>query len=498
MTASDKQIKKLRRLLQMENTLEKAALQAGISENTARKYRGDQPLPSEKPFQRQYSTRKSPFGDVWEEITDLLENNSGLEAKTIFEWLQGKYPAKYMDGQLRTFQRKVREWRTTKGPDKEIFFTQVHKPGRLAQSDFTHADELGVTLSGVPFPHLLYHFVLTFSNWEYLRICFSESFESLSEGFQSAVWKLGKVPSEHCTDRLSAAVNNLSDPKEFTKRYSALMGHYKVKGRKIGAAKPNENGDVEQSHYRFLKALDQALMLRGSRDFFSVNEYKKFIDSFMDQRNQGRVQRLKEEYECMKALPAKRIDAFKKYRVRVGQGSTIRVDKNVYSVHSRLRDEHVEVIVRAEWLEVFHGKALMHSLPRLRGKKHSRIDYRHVITWLVRKPGAFANYVYREAMFPSTLFRITYDILCEQLGEKKGSKEYLDILKLAADEGEDRVASLLWSLQESPCTLTSEAVKAGLSQPETTIPSWLETQVQEVSLDEYDCLIGCTGGKYND
>ncbi len=498
MTVSNKQIKKLRRLLQMGNTLEKAAMQADISEKTGRKYRDDGTHPSEHPSQRRYSTRKNPFDKVWEEVAELLENNAGLEAKTIFQWLQHKHPGRFQDGQLRTLQRKVRDWWATEGPGKEVFFTQVHHPGQLAQSDFTHADELGITINGAPFDHLLYHFVLVYSNWEYVRICFSESFESLSEGFQSALWKLGKVPVAHCTDRLSAAVINLSKPKEFTQRYSALLRHYKVTGRKIGAGKPNENGDVEQSHYRFLNALNQSLMLRGSRDFSSREEYRKLLDRFMDQRNHGRVQRLQEEYEHMRELPSRRVDVFKKLKVRVGQGSTIRVEKNTYSVHSRLRNELVTVIVRAEWLEVYYGQQQVHRLPRLRGGNGHRIDYRHIIKWLVRKPGAFENYVYREAMFPSTLFRITYDTLCNEYGEKKGIREYLAILKLAADEGEDRVTSHLWKLHDAPSNLSSKAVQEGLEQQETVASPWLDAQVHEVSLDEYDDLITASGGWHHD
>lgn len=498
MSVSDNQIKKLRKLLQMGQTLENAAMQTNMSEKTARKYRDNCTLPRETPNQRQYNTRSNPFEEVWEEVVELLENNSGLEAKTIFNWLQLRYPGKYQDGQLRTLQRKVRQWQATEGPEKEIFFTQEHHPGRLAQSDFTHADKIGITISGAPFSHLLYHFVLVYSNWEYLNVCFSESFESLSEGLQSALWKLGKVPHGHCTDRLSSAVSNLSNPKEFTQRYSALLRHYKVTGRKTGAAKPNENGDVEQSHYRFSNALDQALMLRGSHDFASRKEYERFLLLFMNQRNQGRVQRLNEEYEQMHALPTKRLDAFKKLKVRVRQGSTIRVEKNTYSVHSRLRDEQVTVIVRAEWLEVFHGQKQIHHLPRLRGENQHRIDYRHIIKWLVRKPGAFDNYVYREAMFPSTLFRITYDMLCEQQGEKQGAKEYLAILKLAADEGEEKVKSLLWHLHENPEHLSSKAVEEGLKQQKDPGPTWPNVKVPAISLKEYDSLISCSLGGSHD
>jgi hypothetical protein len=161
----------------------------------------------------------------------------------------------------------VKVWRATEGPAKEVFFAQRHHPGRLSASDFVRMTDLEVTIQGQSFPHWLYHFMLTYSNWETGTVCFSESFESLCEGFQNALWELGKVPHRHRTDRMSTAVNNVSDPAEFTDRYEALLRYYGVVGEKIQAGEAHENGDVEQRHYRFKRAVQQELMLRGSRDF---------------------------------------------------------------------------------------------------------------------------------------------------------------------------------------------------------------------------------------
>src|SRR5262249_39778386 len=162
------------------------------------------------------------------------------------------------------------------GPAKEVFFAQVHHPGRLGASDFTHCEELRVTIAGSPFPHLIYHFVLTYSNWETGTVCFSESLESLSEGLQNALWQLGGVPEVHRTDRLTAAVQPGAHPDVFKRRYQALLRHYGLRGQAIQAGKGNENGDVEQRHHRFKTALDQALLLRGSRDFDSRDRYATF------------------------------------------------------------------------------------------------------------------------------------------------------------------------------------------------------------------------------
>ena len=205
----------------VETNLETAAAKAGMDAKTARKYRRLGRVPSELTPESRWRTREDCFEAVWGEVQGLLEVNPGLEAKTIFEYLQRRYTGRFAEGQLRTLQRRVKVWRATEGPVKEVFFAQRHQPGRLSASDFTHMSELGITIQGQSFPHLLYHLVLTYSNWESATVCFSESFESLCEGFQNAVWELGKVPQRHRTDRLSTAVNNMSTPAEKGMRIAA-------------------------------------------------------------------------------------------------------------------------------------------------------------------------------------------------------------------------------------------------------------------------------------
>ena len=253
---TDRQVKRLWRVLFSGKTLAQSADKANMDEKTARKYRRLGRLPSEVLPERRWRTRKDPFAEVWPEVHEQLAEAPGLEAKTLFAWLQGRYPGKFDDSQLRSFQRGVKRWRATAGPAKEVFFRQVHPPGRLCASDFTHMKSLAVTIGGQPFDHLIYHWVLTYSNWESITICFSESFESLSEGFQNAVWELGGVPQRHRTDRMSLAVNNATSEKEFTERYTGLLNYYGLEMEKIQPEEPHENGDAEQSHRRFKEAVD--------------------------------------------------------------------------------------------------------------------------------------------------------------------------------------------------------------------------------------------------
>lgn len=209
--------------------------QGGHDPKTARKYLRGRRLPSEMQSKHSWRTRCDPFAAVWDEIEQRLRVEPSLQAKTLFEYVQQREPGRFSDGQVRTLQRRIKNWRALEGPPQEVFFAQDHYPGELCQSDFTHCRELGVTVDGQAFPHLIYHFVLSYSNWETGMICYSETFESLSEGLQNALWELGGVPSEHRSDRMSAAVNNLVDPKEFTQAYEGLLRHYKLTGQKIQA-----------------------------------------------------------------------------------------------------------------------------------------------------------------------------------------------------------------------------------------------------------------------
>ena len=452
---TDQQIRRLYKLSNPEETQAIAAAKAGMDVKTARKYLRARRLPSERKAERHWRTRHDGFAEVWSEIQEQLRTNPGLEAKTIFAALQRQYPERFADGQLRTLQRRVKQWRATEGPAHEVYFVQEHRPGELCESDFTHLTELTVTIGGQPFPHMLYHFVLTYSNWETGTICPSESFASLSEGLQNALWELGGVPRLHRTDRMTAAVNNLSEQADFQKNYQALLRHYGLEGRKIQTGQPNENGDVEQRHYRFKRALEQ-----------------------------------------LRPLPDRRLESAKRVRVRVNSGSLIMVARNNYSVNSRLIGEIVEGRVYAEHIEVWYGGQKVEQLPRLHGRTNYRVDYRHIIDWLVRKPGAFANYRYREHLFPTSRFRMAYDLLQEVM-PTHCDRRYLQILETAAKDGEARVEDalrLLLASESGKQTIADKATFEQFLQRCQQAPEITEVAIPEVSLTSFDQLLSGTGG----
>src|SRR3954470_22468743 len=484
---TDRLFRRLRKLIQTEDTLAQAADKAGVDEKTARKYRDSDPLPSQRRVPHTWRTRQDPFQDVWTELVDQLRLNPGLQAKTLFDDLQRRFPGRFPDVQLRCLQRRIKQWRALEGPPREVFFAQTHEPGRLAASDFTHMGALGVTIAGEAFDHLVYHFVLTYSNWEAGTVCFSESFESLSEGLQNALWELGGVPRRHRTDRLTAAVNSDPDSEMFTRRYQGLLAHYRLEGQAIQPRRANENGDVEQSHHRFKQAVDQALMLRGSRDFADRGDYQAFLRRLMAGRNANRKERFHEEMAVLSSLPARRLEMARRLKARVDSGSTIHVGGNTYSLPSRLIGEQVDVHIGAETLDVWHGALKRDTLPRLRGRGQHRVESRHVIDWLVRKPGAFEESRYRDAMFPTSRFRMAYDLLKDRRPGRV-VKDYLAILHLASQEGECRVDDALRLLLGGDRTPDIESLTEALDQGQR--PSAVtDVMILDVDLTMYDRLL---------
>jgi len=482
----------VRRLFTVQNKYEyryQVADAAGISSKTARKYRKTGKLPSQCRVEHTWSTRRDPFTDDWAFVVQLLEDTQAtLQAHTILDYLQRANPGKYHNGQLRTLQRRVKAWKALYGPAKEIFFSQVYYPGQWACSDFTSMNKLNITIGQQPFEHIFYHFVLCYSNWQAGRICFSESFESLSLGIQDALWKLGGVPSLHRTDNLTSAVHKVGHPDVFTDKYRALSTHYGFESSKTNPASPHENGDVEKSNDLFKKAVDQSLIIRGSRDFDTIEQYAQFLQKIIDRMNENCHKRFAEELEVLRELPNLRYDDYETRTCKVGRGGTFRLLHNTYSAHSRLAGEKIKVRVFADKLEIWYAQRHIETFPRLRGENGHHINYRHIIDRLVRKPGAFENYCYKDDMFPTSLFRIAYDILRDTCSIRQASKEYLKILELAAKEGESLVNEALRLLINLDEEIEFEKVKQFIDSKQKA-PEPTEVHIEPVDINDYDMLL---------
>ena len=484
------------KLIQEEQTLATAAAKAGMDEKTARKYRDRGKLPSQIRPERTWRTRKDAFEEVWPGVLEILERDAAIEAKTVFDYLCRQHPGRFQEGEVRSLQRRIKAWRARCGPSQEVMFVQHHRPGRQAQSDFTYMNGLGVMIAGQLFDHLVYHFTLTYSNWESVTVCFSESFESLSAGLQNALWEVGAVPENHRSDSLSAAVKNMKDEDEFTERYQGLMRHYGMRPSHNTPGRGHENGDVEQAHHRFKKAVEQEMILRGSREFPSRIEYVAFLGEILNRRNGRRQEKLQHELNVMHRLPAKRTDDWSRWSGKVSAFSTVNVKHNIYSVDSRLIGEQIDVRAYAEELEVWYGGQKIEQMARLRGRTQYQVDYRHIIDWLVRKPGAFANYRYREHLFPSSRFRMAYDLFRE-ITPRRCDRRYLEILELAAKEGEARVDDalrLLLATASGRKTLINQEAFAEFLERCDQVPDLTDVHIAEVPLESFDQLFSEAGG----
>ena len=448
-------------------TQETAAAKAGMCVRSARKWQ-DGPLPSETRQERWWRTRPDPFDGVWEEeIEPLLRGDpkGQLKATTIIEWLEEHHPGRFSASQLRTLQRRLQDWRALHGPDQEVYFPQEHPPGREAQFDFTHGDPLGVTIAGQPYSHLLFQLILSHSGWRYAEVATGETFLALKQGLQAALWTLGGVPEVARSDNTSAATHEMkrSRGRALNDNYAALLDHYGLRSTRINRGQSHENGVAEHAHYRLKDAVDQALILRGSRDFHTTDHYAGFVREMVERRNRLVKGKLEQEMACLRPLPPAPMPEYANYRSKVRKWSTIQVAGRSYSVPSRLIDQEVQIRLYADWVEVYYKGHLVERMERVRGEGESNVNYRHVIGSLVRKPGAFARYRFREQLFPTLHFRLAYDALREWRGER-ADVEYLRILHLAATTMEANVDSALSLLLETGKPFDYAAVR-DLAEP---------------------------------
>jgi hypothetical protein len=479
-----------------------ASMRAGMDRKTGRKYvAAGGELPSAMVKERDWRTREDPFAEHWPEVEARLVETPELEAKTLFELLVERYPGRYEPGQLRTLQRRIRVWRGAQGPDKDVVLAQQHRPGEAAQTDFTWATELAITIAGQLFVHMLCVFTLPYSNWRWATVCLSESIAALRKGMQRALFQLGRVPAYHQTDNSTAATHRIPDGKSvvaedgkrpFNEDYVAMMRHFGMTPRTTEVGEKEQNGDAEASNRVLKRALDQALLLRGSRDFESVDAWQWFIDEVVRKGNRARGRRVAEDLAAMRELDVDKLPEFIEEDVLVSEWSTVRVKYCSYSVPSRLIGEWVKVRIFEDRIVVRYAGKDELDCERLRGRNLRRIDYRHVIWSLVRKPGGFARYIYREEMLPSVVFRRAYDAIQTPHHGVKGDLEYLRILHHAATSMEADVEAALSTLLTEGKPVTVNAVKALMtsSSARIEVPDLVP---QPVDLSAYDALIGEVG-----
>jgi hypothetical protein len=416
-----------------------AAAKAGFSAATAYRIEQDPRLPSQKKAPR-VRRRPDPLAAVWDsEVVPLLKSAPGLRPVAIFDEIRRRHPEISL-GIRRTLERRIRSWRALNGTERDVVFRQEHPPGRLGLSDFTEMGDHGISIAGMPLEHRLYHFRLAFSGWEHAHVVLGgESFVALAEGLQNALWALGRAPLQHRSDSLSAAFRNLDDDtrQDQTRRYEALCAHYRMEPTRNNRGLAHENGSIESPHGHLKRALEDALLLRGSRAFETLDAYRRFVDEIVGRRDARNRKRLELERPALQSLPARRTTDYEDTIVTVTATSGFTLKKVFYSVPSRLIGHRLRVHLYDDRLECFLGATPLMTLRRGRphpnGKHGHVVDYRHVIHALRCKPMALLHLVYREQLFPRRAYQRAFEALLAASGEKQACRTMVGLLALAHD-----------------------------------------------------------------
>ena len=469
-----------------------ASAKAGFSPSSGYRFEHDPRLPSQKQVKRG-RRRPDPLAAIWEsEIVPMLRLAPGLRPIAIFEEMGRRHPE--IDfGVRRTLERRVRAWRALNGPERDVIFRQEPVPGQLGLSDFTDMRDLGVLVAGERLDHRLYHFRLAFSGWEHAHVVLGgESFVALAEGLQNALWGLGRVPREHRTDSLSAAFRNLdrNAQEDLTRRYEELCVHYGMMPTRNNLGIAHENGAIESVHGHLKKAIEDALLLRGTRQFDDLDAYRRFVDEVVGRRNRRNSKRLDVERPSLLALPARRTGDYEEKLITVTSRSGFILRKVFYTVPSRLIGHRLRVRLYDDRLECFLGCTQLMTLQRGRtqapGKHGHVVDYRHIIHALQRKPMALLNLVYREQLFPRRAFARAFEALLAKQTERQACRSTVGLLALAHERAcEAELAEIIDAELDAGRLPDLDALRERFKPPVTSVP---EVVIALTPLHVYDEL----------
>ena len=471
-----------------------AAAKASISIATAYRIEKDPRLPSQRKAPRE-RRRPDPLGDIFKaEVVPMLQASPGLRSVAIFEEMIRRHP-ELGGGIRRTLERRIRSWRAIHGAEREIIFRQVHEPGRMGLSDFTDMGDAGIAIAGAALDHRLYHFRLAYSGFEHAHVVLGgESFVALAEGLQNALWSLGGVPREHRTDSLSAAFRNLDTQActDLTRRYDEFCHHYGMTPSRNNTGIAHENGAIEGPHGHLKRAIQDALLMRGSADFADLAAYRGFIDEIVSRRNVRNAKRIDLERAELQPLPGQRTSDYEEVSVRVTSSGGFTLRKVFYTVPSRLIGHRLRVRLFDDRLDLFIGGTPLMTLTRGRphasGKHDQVVDYRHVIHSLRRKPMALLSLVYRDQLFPRDAYRRTFDALLLRLPERQACRVMTDLLALAHERGcESELADKLSTALETGQLPDMAALRAHFAPDPAALPN---VEIHLAPLNVYEALIG--------
>lgn len=477
---------------------ETASAKAGISTRTASRIKSGTHRPN-RGRPRDWQTRQDPLDGIWEsELRPMLEKEPRLESLTLFEVLQERYPNLY-DDKLRTVQRRVSKWKATQGKPKEVMFKIQHDPGEMGLSDFTHLKGVTITIAGKPLNHILYHYRLAYSGWQYVQVIQGgESFIGLSQGLQNALHASGGVPKIHRTDSLSAAYRNTGgrNPK-LTQMYSIVCDHYRMQPTKNNTGVAHENGSIEGSHGYFKRRLCQALYRRGSFDFETVAQYQAFIEQVIAKLNARCQNKFEIEQPFLQALPRYRTPDYEILTASVSAFSTITVRRIVYTVPSRLIGQRLSVHLYHDRLVGFLGTtqvvelARLHVPPTQKTRRGRSIHYQHVVESLRRKPRAFLYCQWQDDLLPNDQWRAIWESLKTQSDPDQAARLITEGLYIAATQGKEAAVAEYLQAQLKGGTLTFTGLRRSFESKLDAehLPKVTSTQHD---LSSYDLLLVST------
>lgn len=475
-----------------------AAAKAGISVRTGSRIDTGVHQPQQgRPHD--WATRADPLERVWlSELEPMLTAEPRLEPMTLFEYLQETYPGEY-EGVLRTVQRRVERWKAACGKPKEVMFKIRHEPGEMGLSDFTHLKGVTITVQGKPFQHLLYHYRLAYSGWQYVQVIQGgESFVGLSQGLQNALSACGGVPQTHRTDSLSAAYRNVGgrNPK-LTQMYGEVCSHYRVRPTHNNKGVAHENGSVESPHGHFKRRLCQALFRRGNFEFESVAAYQAFIAQVVAKQNAKRTQKFAVEQAVLQALPRYRSPDYEVLSVKVSCYSTITVRCILYSVPSRLVGQRLTIHLYHDQLVGFVGTTTVMTLPRLHvhGSETIRrarsINYRHLVESLRRKPRAFLHCDWQADILPNEQWQQLWQQMKHGLEPDLAARLMVEALYIAATQDKEEIVATYVQTELATNTLTLRRLQRYFDLiPDATALTLIETTQHDLAT--YDQLLPST------
>lgn len=483
-----------------------AADAVGISVRSAQRIdRGElQPEGQQQQQGRHWRTRADPLAEVWDGVlVPMLERAPQLEPQTLLLHLERTFPDQEWYRRKRTLQRRVEQWRALQGPAQAVMFLQEHRAGVLGISDFTLLKGEPITIAGEVLEHRLFHFRLPFSGWCHVAVIHGgESFVALAEALQNALGLCGGVPAEHRTDSLSACFRNRdgSYAGDYTSRYRELCAHLGVVATRNNRGVAHENGAIEGPHRHWKRRLEQQLIQRGSRDFATEAEYRQLVSQVnADLNNRPSVQgKLEIERLHLRPLPVERFADYEPVVARVRSTSTIEVRSVTYSVPSRLIGQQLSVHLRHDRLDLFLRSQFVETLPRLHRRAGvsgplRRIDFRHVIESLRRKPRALLRAQLQDDILPGESWRQLWRKLLAALPPDEAAKVMVDALHVAARTGDLAGVEryLRRQLRRGELSLSSLRDHYGL-RPPRGLSAMPELQIPEHTLRSYDELLGGT------